>query len=431
MIYKRFLFFLTVLSFGLTQAQEKDFFTLVLDAGHGGSDGGARGVGGIKEKEIALDVTLMLGEEIEKNFKDVKVVYTRKTDVFVPLHERAKIANKNNADLFISIHCNASNGKAMGTETFVLGLHRKEDHLEIAKRENSVILLEEDFEAKYEGFAPSDPSSYIGLQLYVSEHERQSLRLAQLIENTFVSDSRKSRGVKQAGFLVIRETAMPSVLVEIGFITNQDEASFLAKDWGRKKTKNALFRAFSEYKKEFDERNNNKKNEALVKEDVEKNTPQTEEKPLSVEPYKIQLLVSQYDHPPNSPLFKGLRNIEKIKEGSLYKYYYNSSSTPSDKGESIDYVKKLGFIDAFVLKKKSLEKVPIEKGNHYRVLLFQSRRKYNLNHRVMRGLKSIRAEKIKRNWCYYYGKTADYTEAQNLLKNLRDKGFKEAIVVKS
>ncbi|MCB0688117.1 MAG: N-acetylmuramoyl-L-alanine amidase, partial [Saprospiraceae bacterium] len=193
---------------------------VVLDAGHGGKDGGCSGKNS-KEKDIALDITLRVGQLIKKHHPDVEVIYTRKMDEFIPLHERAAIANRNEADIFISIHCNttAKRNSALGTETFVMGLHRAEDNLMVAKRENSVITQENNYEQHYDGYDPNSDEGHIMLSMYQNAFLDQSIALANLIEEEFKNHGQRvSRGVKQAGFLVLRNTVMPSVLIEAGFL---------------------------------------------------------------------------------------------------------------------------------------------------------------------------------------------------------------------
>ncbi len=222
---------------------------VVIDAGHGGHDHGCSGSKS-KEKHVALDIALKLGAYIEKHLEDVEVIYTRKTDVFVELHERANIANRANADVFISIHCNANPNKTpFGTETYVMGLHRNDANLGVAKRENEVILLEDDYNHHYDGFDPNTPNAHIIFSLYQSAFLEQSIELAGRIEKQFAERvGRKSRGVKQAGFLVLYMTKMPAVLVETGFLTNLNEEEFLASEKGKDLMASALFRAFRDYK---------------------------------------------------------------------------------------------------------------------------------------------------------------------------------------
>lgn len=223
--------------------------TVVIDPGHGGKDPGAVGSAG-HEKDIVLAIGLKLGAYIRESFPDVKIVFTRDTDVFIPLHERAGLANKHDADLFISIHANANTKPEIdGTETYVMGMHKTESNLEVAKLENSVIFLEEDHSENYEGFDPNSSESYIIFELIQSIYMRQSLHLANNIQDQFRDRvQRKDRGVKQAGFLVLWQTAMPSVLVETGYITNRDEEKFMLSENGQDYLASAIFRAFRDYK---------------------------------------------------------------------------------------------------------------------------------------------------------------------------------------
>lgn len=226
-------------------------YTLVIDAGHGGKDPGAIGRSS-KEKNINLAVALELGRLVQENCPDVKVVYTRKTDVFVELDERANIANKNKADLFISIHTNstASKNGPMGTETYTLGMHRAAENLDVAKRENSVITLENDYEQRYEGFDPKSSESYIIFELMQDQNMERSVKFASLIQNQFKSYAgRQNKGVHQAGFLVLRATSMPSVLVELGYINNANEEAYLKSSNGTAAMARSIFNAFKAYKK--------------------------------------------------------------------------------------------------------------------------------------------------------------------------------------
>jgi N-acetylmuramoyl-L-alanine amidase len=232
--------------------RESKVDVVVIDAGHGGHDEGTHGKI-LKEKNLALKIALKLGEYIEKNMPGVKVIYTRKDDRYLALDERAAIANKNKADLFICIHANANpNAKAFGTETFVMGLHKDEGNLEIAKRENSVILMDENYEERYEGFN-NTPESYILFTLTQSAYQENSLRFASKIESQFKTKAgRVSRGVKQAGFVVLWQTTMPSVLVETGFLTNGTEEKFLSGEEGQELIASGIYRAFKEYKSEVE-----------------------------------------------------------------------------------------------------------------------------------------------------------------------------------
>ena len=222
--------------------------TVVLDAGHGGKDRGCAGLHA-REAAVALKIVLDLGRMIEQNMPDVKVVYTRKTDVFVELADRAGIANKHNADLFISVHCNAGPHAAYGTEVWTMGPHKTDANLAVAKRENAVILQEDDYQANYNGFDPRSPQSHILFSLFQSAYMVNSLRFAQVIDAQFrTTVKRHSRGVKQAGFLVLWKTAMPSVLIEAGFLTNRTEEQYLNDKSGQSYMASGIYKAFRLYK---------------------------------------------------------------------------------------------------------------------------------------------------------------------------------------
>jgi len=228
--------------------------TIVIDAGHGGKDPGCHGKN-TQEADIALSVALELGRVITENMPGVKVVYTRKKDEFIELHDRAAIANKHKADLFISLHCNSGPTTISGTETYTMGLHTAEGNLEVAKRENAVILKEENYKSKYEGFDPNSPQGHILFSLYQNAHIENSLALASKIENQFQARlGRPSRGVKQAGLLVLWKTSMPSVLVEIGFLTNAKEEKYLNNKTNQVYIASGIYRALKEYKADIETR---------------------------------------------------------------------------------------------------------------------------------------------------------------------------------
>lgn len=238
-----------------SESQKEGISVVVIDPGHGGRDLGAA-FGNAVEKNIVLDISLKLGTTIKDNYPDIKVVYTRTNDVFIPLYKRAEIANKNEADLFISIHVNSVNARSVqGTETFVLGLHRNDDNLEVAKKENAVILLEDDYNTTYEGFDPNLPESYIMFETMQEEFQGQSVMLASSIQNQFRDYAKRlDRSVKMAGFLVLRETTMPSVLIETGFISHNGERQYLTSEAGRTRLAYSIFRAFREYKSDIEQR---------------------------------------------------------------------------------------------------------------------------------------------------------------------------------
>lgn len=239
----------------LLQKDEKHILVVVIDPGHGGKDFGAN-VGEAREKDIVLDLAKRLGEQIKASFPKIKVIYTRTTDVFIPLYNRANIANKNEADLFISIHVNGTDNKGVqGTETFVLGEHRSKDNFEVVKKENSVILLEDDYITTYEGFDPNSAESYIMFANAQSEYLEQSIMLASSIQDQFSNYAKRiDRSVKQAGFLVLRQATMPSVLIEVGFISHPGERNYMLSEHGKSTLSESIFKAFKDYKKKIEEK---------------------------------------------------------------------------------------------------------------------------------------------------------------------------------
>ena len=364
-------------------------FTVVIDAGHGGHDPGAIGKRG-KEKNINLSVALKLGKLIQNNHSDTKVVYTRSSDVFVPLHRRAEIANEAKADLFISIHTNSiasRSSRVSGTETYTLGLHRTQENLEVAQKENAVILIEDDYQKQYAGFNPNSSESYIIFEFLQDKNMAQSVNFAQLIQQQFRHKARRiDKGVHQAGFLVLRETSMPSVLIELGYITNPNEEAYLLSSNGSSMLAQSIYQAFVNYKA-------NKKTSSPgvltssqpveVEEDIvieeptaadtqpvqtaqtaqPKETSQSSKSNTSSKPvFKIQILTSDKVLPKNSRQFKGLSPVDRYKEKGIYKYTY---------GESTDYNQILRlkrskvdakFKDAFIIAFKDGEKMNINQA---------------------------------------------------------------------
>lgn len=331
-------------SIGLDAQHTGKLKSVVIDAGHGGRDPGAHG-DKINEKEVVLNVALKLGAYINEYLPDVKVVFTRETDVFVPLKERAEIANKANADLFISIHANfISNPKVTGTETFALGLHRTKDNLEVAKKENAVIRLEDDYTTTYEGFDPEVPESYIIFELMQNIYLDKSIRMAQLVEGQFKSRvGRRSRGVKQAGFLVLRETAMPGILVELGFLSNGNEEKYLSSNDGQDLLASGIFRAFRDYKKEYDANSN--LDIAIKRKEAE----------MANVVYRIQIASSKNKIDEASSIYLKYKDVYEYTDGKNYKYAIGSSGNFKDINKQLDTVKqdvKDCFIVAFQNNKK-------------------------------------------------------------------------------
>ena len=358
------LFIVIVLSCQL-YAQDARFI-VVLDAGHGGHDPGAMGDIS-REKDINLAVVLNLGSMIERNFKDVKVVYTRKTDVYLTLQERANIVNNNHADLFICIHTNsAKSSSAYGAETFTLGLAKSKANLDVAMRENSVIMLEEDYRTKYKGFDPTSVDSYIMFEFMQDKYIDKSVEFSSNIQKQFVSYSHRSdRGVRQAGFWVLHRSACPSVLIELGFISNPEEERFLNSERGQDEMSTAIYNAFVNYKRSHDkmsgkQTSNQKQPEQIINkadtnkqgiiqktdikfplnnsksEKVDTTLPKVNTKVLDtvssssnknktvgkeqLPVFKVQVLASEKKLKSTDSNFKGIHNLDYFVEGGYYKY---------------------------------------------------------------------------------------------------------------
>lgn len=335
----------------------KSKFRVVLDAGHGGHDPGNRG-GGFFEKDIALSIVLKIGKELEKN-PNFEVIYTRDKDVFIPLDKRAKIANQAKADLFISVHCNAHSSQAYGTETFVLGLRRSNDNFEVAKRENSVIFLEEDYEITYNGFDPNSPESYIGLALMQEEYLDQSILLADFVQKKFTHDlKRNNRGVKQDVFLVLRETVMPSVLIETGFLTNKEEGPYLNSATGQTKMAQAIVAAVKDYSQSI---NMATLDELTVEFPVEVVPAATEEKQdiFSDVTFRIQLAASSKKLDTKASNFKGLTPVIREKEDKLFKYYYGATSSYSQIQKLHQQAKAKGYPSSYIVAFRNGNKITV------------------------------------------------------------------------
>lgn len=299
-------------------------FIVVLDAGHGGHDPGNLG-NGYREKDIVLKIVLEIGRILERQ-PDFKVIYTRKTDVFVKLHERAPIANRADADLFVSVHCDAFTNNAFGAGTFVLGLHKSKANFEVAKRENEVIFLEDDYEENYEGFDPNSPESLIGMTLMQEEYLDQSILLASLIQNNFSKNlNRKDRSVKQAGFMVLYKSYMPSVLIEAGFLTNKEEGAYLNSTKGQKEIANEIAKGIISYKKSLSVTNEIYQDSLNQLNNINSQNKSPSEKNYNGVEFRVQIAASSKKLETKSYNFNGLKNIERKKEGKLFKYYYGST----------------------------------------------------------------------------------------------------------
>lgn len=346
----RIIFFIILMGFLVVtpkvQAQTAKIQTVVIDAGHGGKDPGAVGKKA-KEKDITLAVAKKTGELVKKKYPDVKVVYTRNKDVFVELMERARIANRNNADVFISIHCNsvAKAPNTNGAETFIMGEHRNSANLAVAKRENASILYENDVEENYGGFDPNSTEAYIAFSFIQSEFKQRSLEMAELIQNELVGVAKRSdRGVQQAGFLVLYKTAMPSVLVELGFISNPAEETYMSSADGQDKLAAAICQAFCTYKTNY-EKNSVKLNQEAQS---QPETPAVDKNKGVV--YKVQFATRNrlVDNPQS--VYKNLQNIDYYEHNGVFKYTAGCFATKADADAYLKEVIAKGYDGAFVVK---------------------------------------------------------------------------------
>ena len=354
--------------------------TIVIDPGHGGKDPGNLGTKRYKvtEKDIALDISLLVGKYLNQAFPELKVLYTRDDDSFVELKERTAFANRNKADLFISIHCNANESKRpIGADTWVMGTHKNEANLRVAQKENASILLEKDYENKYGDFDPNSPETYLALSLRQNVHLTESLLLAKYVQDEFKTRvGRVDRGVRQSGFYVISFTTMPSILIETGFLTNPGEEDFLNSTKGKEYMASAIYRAIKKYiaqvedipvsqlKKvgetentvSFDDEKLNKE------EEVNQEIAEVENVIVSDLSYKIQLFVSSEKKELVPDNFNGLTDISVLKIGSLYKYYFSSVSTYEKAQEMTKKAQQKGYNEAFVVSFKGDNRIDLQEA---------------------------------------------------------------------
>lgn len=318
---------------------------VVIDAGHGGKDPGALGRKSY-EKNITLAIALKLGKYIKENIPDVQVIYTRKTDEFIELYQRGDIANKAKADLFISIHCNSNPNKAiMGAETYVMGLHTDEKNMEVAMKENAVISLESDYTLHYEGYDPNSVESFILFSLMQNTYLEQSLEFASLVQDQFRNRAhRKDRGVRQAGFIVLWRTTMPSVLIEAGYLSNATEERYLMSDEGQSLIASAIFRAFRDYKAEIESRS------AFTLEPVASTDPIL---------FGVQIASSRRPLDKNHPLYKRYPGLMEIHDGNWYKYI--AGADPSyDKVRNQKKEIAANITDAFIVAVRKGKIIPLK-----------------------------------------------------------------------
>lgn len=349
--------FILLLTYSAYPQSSKDKFIVVLDAGHGGKDPG-RPTKFDSEKKIALNIALKIGKMLE-NHEDIKVIYTRNKDVFVDLHERGAVANRADADLFVSIHCNAHDSQAYGAETWVLGTKRGETNFNVAKAENEVILLEDDYEKHYEGYDPNAPESIIGLMLMNEDYLDQSILLASYIQNNFENKlKRKNRGVKQEGFIVLHQTYMPSVLVETGFITNMSEGKYLSSDKGQTEMATSIKDAILKYRNSL----NGVDDALIIGTSGEVYSNNSDSEVYTDITFKVQIAASTRKLETKSYNFKGLSDISREQINGIYKYYYGSTSNYNTiKAQKLEALEK-GYSSCFIVAIKNGEQIPLSEA---------------------------------------------------------------------
>ena len=348
-----FLFLTTTLVY----SQDKKFI-VVLDAGHGGNDPGNIG-NGYREKTIALKVVKEIRNELQK-INDIKVILTRDKDVLINLWKRGEIANKAKADLFVSIHCDSHSSNAYGAGTFVLGLHANKRNFDVAKRENAVISLEDNYRERYKGFDPNSEESVLGLTLLQEENLDKSFLLAADIQQNFSQAlKRKNRGVKQAGFVVLHQTYMPSVLIELGFLTNKNEGKFLNSKSGQQKMAKEIARSIKKYYNQL-KLNTVAVNDQISIENTKVDSTIRDEDKLDEEVvFKIQIASSKNKIQLKSYNFKGLKNVQRVKVGSYYKYYFGVTTIYNKVKNSLLKAKSKGYSDAYIAAFKKGKKVSL------------------------------------------------------------------------
>ena len=349
-----------------TEGNGYEIKTVVLDAGHGGKDPGAQS-NGYNEKDVTLKIVKLLGAKIKKEFPDVNVIYTRDSDVFLELRERTAIANRNHADLFISVHCNANKKTApYGSETFVMGLHKSKENFEVSKRENASILLEDNYQENYDGYDPNSDESNIIFTLLQNVHLDQSLTLAKNIQDRYEARGRHNRGVKQAGFLVLYTASMPSILTEVGFITNAEERAYLVSASGQDEIAQNIFEAFRQYKRNVEGLPDDTKSygktytapaevkteQVTVEKQVTTEKKVATEKKKEAKPvtyFKIQFMTTSSKINTKEKKFSKMKTISYTKVDNKYKYTTGKFKSKSEAQEYLKSVKKMGYKDAFIV----------------------------------------------------------------------------------
>jgi N-acetylmuramoyl-L-alanine amidase len=383
LLYKRFsgIFLISLLGIygpfmvSATEDPDDKVDVVVIDAGHGGRDPGALG-NNSREKDIVLGIALKVGQYIRENIPDVKVIYTRESDEFVELHERANIANRNNADLFISIHANWwTSNRSIGTETYTMGTSLDERNLQVAMKENSVITLEEDYTTNYEGFDPNSAESYIIFNLMQKTFQQQSVDFAGLVQDQFRERAKRhDRGVKQERFLVLWRTTMPSVLIETGFITNPREEAYLQSKQGQEYLASAIYRAFRTYKEKIEGRSLYANRTAMAGPAMEK-IPDREIRPKAIlqkstetiHPedstvyYMVQVLTTTISRPLDDQSFSNYGHVAEFRLNNLYKYAVGRSTSYEQISGSLDLVQQ-EFPGAFIIAVRSGKIIPLQEA---------------------------------------------------------------------
>lgn len=420
--FKIILSFLLILSANFIFSQKK--FTIVLDAGHGGNDHGANrsyeDIGRIAEKDITLAITLKVGAMLEKN-KDFKVIYTRKIDEYPSLSDRTNLANRSKADLFVSIHCNSSKRPtAYGTETFVQGPDQNDTNLEVAKRENDVIFLDEKDKQTFGSYDPSSPESLIALKLQQSKYLESSLLLGGLVEENFVNkDKRTSRGVWQKNLHVLRMNAMPSVLIETGFINHPEESHYLASEKGQDEIAESIYKAIIDYKKAIDRKSG-------TPTAPKKQEPDRLAELALKNDFRILLMSSPTKYNDGDPALKGLNYILPIKENGQYKYYYGVTNLASVRDINIKTAKDAGFRNAYAVGFMPNQKL----STGYYTIEVYTGAKLNGNSFILQTLKDVDRNKESGVFYYTYGKVFTLEDAVKLQKDLEAKGIKNTVIQK-
>ena len=400
-------------------AQKK--FIIVLDAGHGGKDIGATrkysDLGTVMEKDVTLAIILKLGRLLEKD-KDFKVIYTRKIDEFPSLIERTTLANRNHADLFLSVHVNSSKSsstEARGTETFVQGPAQNKANLEIAKAENDVIFLDAKDKEVFASYDPNSPESLIALKIQQSKYLEGSLYIGNFVEDNLVKNGKRpSRGVKQANLHVLRMNAMPSILTETGFVNNYDDAAYITSEDGQKEIAESIYDAVVTYKKRID------RNQKKVEEEKPKELPLKND-------FRILLMSTPNKYNEGDPALKGLKYILTIKENGLYKYYYSVTNFASIKEANLKTAKDAGFKNA-----TAISFIPNQKMNsgYYRIEIYAGKEKLPKSSPILKTLENIEKEKADGIFYYYYGNLNSLEAAIKLQNDLEEKGITNTTIEK-